>query len=74
MTIIRKLEHQRGGLMRSLSLQRANVIRYVAGHPGRTSAEVAAGVGMSSQNCGQVLHKARELVKRDGRWYLRGSK
>lgn len=56
-----------------LALQRSNITRFVAGHPGRLTREIAAGVRMQSQACGQVLHKNPNLFRKDERerWYLR---
>lgn len=73
--MVRKLEGERVSLRQRLQLQRSNVIRYVAGHPGLTTGEIAKALGLRSQNVGQVLHEAqtrRVLRKTDGKWTLRG--
>lgn len=71
MSLIRKLSNQRIGMRKGLSLQRSNVIRYVAGHPGKTSGEIAKALGMRSQNVGQILHKCYEVRGHEGKWTLR---
>lgn len=52
-----------------LALQRANVIRYLAGHPESTSREIGAALGMTPQVVGQILHKGEEFHETSkGRW------
>ena len=65
------LEQKRNSLRSNLALQRANVVRYVAGHPGCTSAEIGKALGVRPQNIGQVLHKMYEVRNDEGKWYLR---
>lgn len=75
MSWLPKWEQQKSSLRQRLKLQRANVVRYVAGHPGKTCKEIAAALCLRSQNVGQVLAEAaqrRVLQQIEGKWTLRG--
>lgn len=69
---LKEAQRRKQSRLEALALQRSNVVRYVAANPGSTSAEIARGLGLRSQNVGQILHKndrVQATIERRGTRY-----
>lgn len=75
--IVRKLEHAKAPLQRSITTTRRELLTYVAKYPGQTKVQIAVGLGWLFLHVEQVMRDpvVRRMLRKDGdRWLLAGTK